>query len=102
MKDEMRRREWARENEMSWVGWDALASRKWLRMENTGRVVHEGKAVFERWRSSSETSIVRSKKSRCISVWCTRERRGGSSMYLIFPRSRPSPYIGISCMRVMK
>ena len=33
VKDERGRREWARENGMRWDSWDALASKKWVRME---------------------------------------------------------------------
>ena len=50
MKDERGRgrREWARENEMSWDSWDALASWKWVRMEDSGRIDDEGRPVLER------------------------------------------------------
>ena len=37
VKDERGRREWAWENEMRWDSWDALASGKWVRMEDSGR-----------------------------------------------------------------
>ena len=33
VKYERGRREWARENGMRWDSWDALASKKWVRME---------------------------------------------------------------------
>ena len=42
------RREWVRENGLRWESWDAVASKNWVGMENTGRVADEGKAVFER------------------------------------------------------
>ena len=48
MKDEKGRREWARENGMRWDTWDALASRKWVRMEDSGRVDDEGRPVLEK------------------------------------------------------
>ena len=38
VRDDRGRREWARENGMSWDSWDALASKKWVRMEESGRV----------------------------------------------------------------
>ena len=38
VKNERGRREWARENGMRWDSWDALASKKWVRMEDSGRV----------------------------------------------------------------
>ena len=41
------RRQWAAE-EMRWDSWDALASNKWVRRENTGRIDEEGKEVFEK------------------------------------------------------
>ena len=46
----MKRGEWVRvrENEMRWDCWDALALKKWVRMEDTGRVDDEGRAVCER------------------------------------------------------
>ena len=33
---------------MRWDSWDALASKKWVRREDTGRVDDEGRDVFER------------------------------------------------------
>ena len=42
------RREWARESDLRWGRWEALASKRWVRMEDTGQVDDEGKAVFER------------------------------------------------------
>ena len=36
-----------RENGLRWDGWDALASKLWLRREDTGRVDDEGRSVFE-------------------------------------------------------
>ena len=46
MKDERRRGrgEWASENGMRWDSWDAVASKKWVRMEETGRVDDEGQS----------------------------------------------------------
>ena len=43
-----RGREWVRENEMSWDSWDELASKKWVRLEDTGRVDEEGMPVLEK------------------------------------------------------
>ena len=48
VKDEKGRREWARENGMRWDSWDALASKKWVRMEDLGRVDNEGRPILER------------------------------------------------------
>ena len=48
VKDGGGRREWVREAGMRWDDWDALASRKWVRMEDTDRVDDEGRAVLER------------------------------------------------------
>ena len=45
VKDERGRREWARGNGMKW---DALASRKWARMEDSGRIDDEGRPVVEK------------------------------------------------------
>ena len=42
------RRQWAAEDEMRWDSWDALASKKWVRRENTGRVDEEDKEVLEK------------------------------------------------------
>ena len=42
------RREWAREAGMRWDSWDALASKKWVRMEDSGRVDDEGRSILER------------------------------------------------------
>ena len=38
VKDEKGRRGWARKEGMRWDSWDALASKKWVRMEESGRV----------------------------------------------------------------
>ena len=48
VKDERERREWARENGMRWDSWDALASKQWVRMEDSGRVNDEGRPILER------------------------------------------------------
>ena len=48
MKDEKGRREWASKNGMRWDSWDALASKKWVRMEESGRVDDEGRPILER------------------------------------------------------
>ena len=48
VKNEKGRREWARENAMRWDSWDALASKKWVRMEESGRVDDEGRPILER------------------------------------------------------
>ena len=48
MRDERGRRDWARENGMRWDSWDALASKKWVRMEKSGRVDDEGRPILER------------------------------------------------------
>ena len=45
VKDERGRGEWAREVGVQWDNWDALASKKWIRMEDTGRVDDEGRVV---------------------------------------------------------
>ena len=45
VKDERDRREWAREVGVQWDNWDALASKKWIKMEDTGRVDDEGRVV---------------------------------------------------------
>ena len=45
VKDERGRREWASENGMRSDSWDALASKKWVRMEESGRVDDEGRFV---------------------------------------------------------
>ena len=42
------RRAWAREAGMRWDSWDALASKKWVRMEDSGRVDDEGRPILER------------------------------------------------------
>ena len=42
------RREWAKEAGMRWDSWDALASKKWVRMEESGRVDNEGRPILER------------------------------------------------------
>ena len=42
------RSEWASENGMRWGSWDALASKKWVRMEESGRVDDEGRPILER------------------------------------------------------
>ena len=33
---------------MRWDSWDALASRKWVRIEDTGRVDDEGRPILEK------------------------------------------------------
>ena len=50
MRDERGRgrREWASENGMRWDIWDALASKKWVRKENSSRVDDEGRPILER------------------------------------------------------
>ena len=48
VKDEKGRRDWARENGMRWDSWDALASNKWVRMEDSGHVDDEGRPILER------------------------------------------------------
>ena len=48
VKDERGRRDWARENGMRWDSWDALASKKWVTMEGSGRVDDEGRPILER------------------------------------------------------
>ena len=42
------RRKWATEEGMRWDSWGALASKKWVRTKNTGRVDEEGREVFEK------------------------------------------------------
>ena len=48
VKDEKGRREWARKEAMRWDSWDALASKKWVRMEDSGRVDDGGKPILEK------------------------------------------------------
>ena len=48
VKDEKGRREWARKEGMRWDSWDALASKKWVRMEESGRVDDEGRLILEK------------------------------------------------------
>ena len=48
VKDEKGSREWVREEGMRWDSWDALASRKWVRMEDRSRVDDEGRPVLEK------------------------------------------------------
>ena len=48
VKDERGRRDWARDNRMRWDSWDALASKKWARMEDSGRVDDEGRPILEK------------------------------------------------------
>ena len=48
VKDEKGRREWASENGMRWDSWDTLASKKWVRMQESGRVDDEGRPILER------------------------------------------------------
>ena len=48
VRDGKGRREWAREAGMRWDSWDALASKKWVRMEDSGRVDDEGRPILER------------------------------------------------------
>ena len=49
---------------MRWDSWDALASKKWVRMEDSGRVDNEGRPVLERVDSMETFFTVRSKS--CI------------------------------------
>ena len=42
------RRAWASENGMRWDRWDALASKKWVRLEDSGRANDEGRPILER------------------------------------------------------
>ena len=46
VKDEKGRRDWARENGMRWDSWDALVSKKWVRMQDSSRVDDEGRPVL--------------------------------------------------------
>ena len=48
---------------MRWDSWDALASKKWVRMEESGRVDDEGRPILERVDLMEAFSTVRSKKS---------------------------------------
>ena len=48
VKDERGRREWARKEGMRWDSWGALASKKWMRMEEAGRVDGEVRPILER------------------------------------------------------
>ena len=47
VKDERGRRDWTRENGMRWNSWEALACKKWVRMEDSGRVDDEGRPILE-------------------------------------------------------
>ena len=47
VKDKKGRREWARKEGMRWDSWEALASKKWVRMEDSGRVDEEGRPILE-------------------------------------------------------
>ena len=69
VKDERGRRVWARENGMRWDSWDALASKKWVRMEESSRVDDEGRPIVEKVGLSSRASTVRSRNhvSRSVS-----------------------------------
>ena len=42
------RREWASENGMRCDSWDALAPKKWVRMQESGRVDDEGRPILEK------------------------------------------------------
>ena len=48
VKDEKGRREWSKENGMRWDSFDVLASKKWVRMEDSGHVDDEGRPILER------------------------------------------------------
>ena len=48
VKDIRDRREWARGYGMRWDSWDVLASKKWVRIEDTGRIDDEDRPVLER------------------------------------------------------
>ena len=43
LKDIRGRGGWVKENDMRWDSWEALASKRWVRMEDTGRVDDEGR-----------------------------------------------------------
>ena len=79
MKDKRGRREWARENGMRWDSWHALASKKWVRMEESGRVDDEGRPILEKVEAFS---TVRS-KSHVFSRW------KGCCASVYRPRTRP-------------
>ena len=40
--------EWVKEEGMRWDSWDALASKKWVRMEDSGQVDDEGRPILEK------------------------------------------------------
>ena len=65
VKDETGRRDWARENGLRWDSWHALASKKWVRMEDSGRVDDEGRPI----QRSLRASTVRSKKQKSCTVF---------------------------------
>ena len=48
VKDKRGKRDWTRENGMRWDSWDALASKKWVRIEDSDRVDDEGRPILER------------------------------------------------------
>ena len=70
------RRELVRENGIGWDSWDALASKKWVRMEDTGRVDDEGKAVFERVDLMAEFF----RNIRCLEFHYPARGRGGGEV----------------------
>ena len=86
VKDERGRREWARENGMRWDSWDALASKKWVRMEDSGRVDDEGRPILERVELMEAFSTVRSRNHVFRSVSGV---EAGACTYRILPRARP-------------
>ena len=54
VRGERRRgREWASENRMRWDSWDALASKKWVRVGDSGHVDDEGR------KSGSDGGVLR-------------------------------------------
>ena len=46
VNDERGRRAWAREEGMKWDSWGALASKKWVRMEESRCVDDEGRPIL--------------------------------------------------------
>ena len=68
VRDQRRRREWASGNGMRWDSWDALASKKWVRMEDSGRVDDEGRPILERVDLMDAFFTVRSKNHVCRRV----------------------------------
>ena len=81
------RREWVREVGVRWDSWEALASKRWLRMECSGQVDDEGRPILKKVDLVEEFFIARS--NHVIRRGCACGA-GVSCIYLfVRPRSRP-------------